>query len=343
MKYFILYCLLSLQLLAQNYVLGRGFPMVQTDTLDIVAGGHFSADIQHVNPNNDTTQNSIGIENMALMLYGSHSDMLSFLVEYGNEDLYRYTNSEEDSQSPEFRRFYVEAHLSDVLNLKLGRFLTPIGIYNPTYINALRWSNIRPLVAQEFFPNIITGAQLHGVLGEHFEYAIFTQLDDNEASSISRIPVSEFTGAELRYLFGTNARVAVNYGQFKSDTVREICTFGGANTLIPIGENEFAVEALYKDGKWPSQSGETTWWNDFSWYTQYVQNITTKHYATFRVGQKIRDGFGVKSWNESNGVVGYVYRPETALSYKLEYRYLERSGKEAHVTNELHLSFSVLF
>ncbi len=343
MKHLMLWLSLSLLVLAENYTLGRGVTLYQTEQFNITAGGHFSADVQSVNPDNDTAQNSIGIENMALMLYGSYSDMLSFLVEYGNEDLYRYTNNEGDSQSPEFRRFYVEAHLNDVLNLKLGRFLTPIGIYNPTYINALRWSNIRPLVAQEVFPDIITGAQLHGLVGEHFEYAIFTQLEDDETSSISSVPISEFTGAELRYLFGVNSRVAINYGHYKSDTVREICTFGGVNTLVPLGENEFTAEALYKDGTWTTGGGETTRWNDFSWYAQYVQNIREKHYATLRLGQKIRDGFGVGSWNESNGVLGYVYRPSTALSYKLEYRHFQRTGQGAYITDDFHLSFSVLF
>ena len=343
MKFLMIFILLCVPLFAQEYKLGRGLSLYEGNDLELILGGHLSLQAQSDHPNNNDIQNSMGIENAGVMMYGSYTQYFSFLVEYGNEDLYRYQNSKSYSQGPEFRRFYADFHLYDALNIKLGRFLTPIGIYNPTYINALRWSNIRPLVAQEFFPDIITGAQVHGTIASSVSYTVFTQLQDDEEVSISHLPISEFTGGELQYLFGTNSRLAINYGKFRSDTFREICTFGGANALIELGENEFSTELLYKKGKWSNPEAKINWWNDFSWYTQYVQNIVEDHYLTFRVGQKIRKSADVESWNESNGILGYVYRPNSALSYKVEYRHLERTGIKAYKTDEAHLSFSVLF
>ena len=343
MKLIIIFVLLSFSLFAQEYKLGRGLSLYEANGLELILGGHLSLQAHSDHPDNNNTQNSVSIENVGVMMYGSYTQYFSFLLEYGNEDLYGYQNSDSFSQNPEFRRFYADFHLHDTANIKLGRFLTPIGIYNPTYINALRWSNIRPLVAQEFFPDIITGAQVHGTITSRVEYSVFTQLQDNEAVSVSHLPISEFTGGELRYLFGTNSRFAVNYGQFRSDTFKEICTFGGANALVELGDNEFSTELLYKKGKWRNPNAQVKWWDDFSWYTQYVQNIVEDHYLTFRVGQKIRTSSDVESWNESNGIVGYVYRPNSALSYKLEYRHLERTGLKAYKTDEAYLSFSVLF
>ncbi|MBT5933839.1 hypothetical protein [Sulfurimonas sp.] len=336
MKLLILLILVFIPLFAEDYKLGRGLSLYSANDLELTLGGHLS-----IKAKND--ENSIGIENAALMFYGSYTKYFSFLAEYGNENLYLYEDNKNNYEELEVHRLYGDIHLDEALNVKLGRFLTPIGIYNPTYINALRWTNIRPLVTLEFFPDIITGAQLHGQIGTDFEYSLFTQLQDKEESSISKIPVSEFSGGEVRYLFGLNSKVALNYGQYKSNTFKEVCKFGGANTLVEFDNDELSVEILYKKGEWTDLSNNMTSWNDLSWYTQYVHNLTGPHYLAARVGQKIREGNGVGSWDERNGVVGYIYRPLSALSYKAEYRHFVRTGAKAFTSDQVHLSFSVLF
>jgi len=341
--FIILLMLFPLYSQADGYQLGRGLSLYEKDGFLLNLGGHLSLRAEGIESNNPTLKSNIGVENAGIMLYGEGSKYLSFLLEYGNEALWNYNEDRSETNDPVLRRGYVDIHLDTMANLKLGRFLTPIGIYNPTYINALRWSNIRPLVAQNFFPDIITGAQLHGLLGTDIEYAIFTQLNDDEDVAVSHLPISEFSGGELRYLFGINSRVALNYGTFKSNTLREICQFGGANVLYEWGDNEFSSEFLYKRGKWPTLNTQYNRWEDLSWYAQYVQNLVPQQYLSLRVGQKKREGEGVGSWDEQNGILGYIYRTDHALSYKAEYRYFERSGMNAYHTNELHLSFSVLF
>jgi hypothetical protein len=337
---------------SDKYTLGRGVTLYEKNQLQLTLAGHLS--LKYKTSYFDTiettinTTNHFGIENAAIMFYGSYTSYFSFLLEYGNENLFSYENSmlqsdTTSSQNLELRRFYTDITLDESVNLKLGRFLIPIGIYNPTYINALRWSNIRPLVAEEFFPDIITGVQLHGTVAQSIEYSIFTQLQNSEAVSTSRIPISKFSGGELRYAFGLLSRVALNYGQYKSDTFKEICVFGGANTLVELDESEFSAELLYKDGKWGTNTTTQTWWKDLSWYTQYVHNIYEKQYLSFRIGQKIRDGVNKASWDERNVIGGYIYRENSALSYKAEFRHLERTGGKAYTSDEVHISFSVLF
>lgn len=336
MKLLILLFLAFIALLGEDYKLGRGLSVYSANDLELTLGGHLSLKAKN-------NEDSVGIENAALMFYGSYTKYFSFLAEYGNENLYLYENSEHKFEELKFRRLYADIHLDEALNIKLGRFLTPIGIYNPTYINALRWTNIRPLVVQNFFPDIITGMQLHGQIGSDVEYSVFTQLEDNEKVSISKVPVSDFNGAEVRYLFGLNSRVALNYGQYTSNTFKEVCKFGGGNALVEFENDELSAELLYKAGMWTNLSNTKTTWNDLSWYTQYVHNLVGTHYLAARVGRKMRDGNGVGSWDESNGVLGYIYRPVSALSYKAEYRHFVRTGAKAHTSDQIHLSFSVLF
>ncbi|MCH9812458.1 MAG: hypothetical protein K0U47_00780 [Epsilonproteobacteria bacterium] len=331
-----IFILLMMTLSLYAYELGRGISLVDGSSVTLKMGGHLSVDFESLTEDEDRT-NSLNVENIGLLLYGNASHV-SYLAEIGNDDSYRYDfdDAKIESQDLELKRLYLSYDLTNALTLKGGRFLTPIGIWNPTYINALRWTTVRPFVAQEFFPDIITGLQVHGRFGkdESYEYSLFKQLKTETKRSVSKIPTSNFFGGELRYHFGINDRVAIVGGHYDSLEKQEDAWLGGLNTQIALGDDEFSAELLYKDASWQEKR-----WEDLSWYLQYVHAFAPLHYGVARIGQKER----FNNWDFKEGLVGYVYRPTPALSFKTEFRRIEKHGHNAYDDNQLFFSFSVLF
>lgn len=332
-------------LMAQEYALGRGATLYATDEMRIKLGAHASL-FYHLASKEQNS--SVGLDQAGVMLYGKLTPSLRFLGEIGSDDIYSYDLQRSNAQSTplQLMRLYGDYLFTDALQLKGGQFLTPIGIWNNTYIPALRWSAFTPYVATRFFPKIIVGAALHGRAFKNnaFEYALFYHANGEYDTNKNNVPAQEFVGAELRFHFNTTGKIALPFGRFRSNSYKEICLFTGLNFILPLGKSELSSEFLYKDGKWNEPGLFMNEWKDYAWYAQYVQHVMQSHYISIRYGQKVR--FASKNsitWEDNNGVVGYIYRPYTALSYKLEYRKRVRTGQGAINSDEGLATFSVLF
>jgi len=75
----------------------------------------------------------------------------------------------------EVERLYADLNLRDEVQIRLGRFLTPVGRWNVIHAQPLVWTTSRPLVTDLTFDNDTTGAMLFGDLGERFAYSVFGQ------------------------------------------------------------------------------------------------------------------------------------------------------------------------
>ena len=342
MKTLLLLSIFIITIYADSYRLGRGYDIYTNDSIQLNLGGHIDAYIY----NSEST--SLGINQAGLLLSANIKQKFHFLTEIGSDDIYDYNFESKTSQSTNIQimRLFATYDYMDALQFKIGIFLTPIGIYNPAYIPALRWSAFSPYVASGFFPKIIAGASINGKLRDEkdISYSIFYHHKGEYDTNKNNVIAKEFAGAEFRYHFGLKSKIAFNLGRYRSDDKKEICLFSGINFQIPFSKNEFSGELIYKDGQWQQQDGLLQEWKGYAFYTQYVQHIYKKNYLTFRYGQKKRfDVKIVKEWQDSNIVLGYVYRPQTALSYKVEYRHRERTGTIEVNSDEAMLSFGVIF
>jgi len=343
-----LYILLTLiifsTLQAQEYRLGRGYEVYSNETLSLNVGGHLDTYIHTSSEMNS----SVGINQAGLILSGEITPSFRFLGEAGSDDIYDYDVESTSSQSTDIQlmRLYGEYTFSDAFSLKAGQFLTPIGIWNRTYIPALRWSAFTPYVASGFFPKLIVGASANGrlLLDKSLSYSLFYHADGEYDTNKNNVPAKEFVGGEVRYNFGFRSKIALPFGRYKSESKKEICLFTGLNFTLPFNKNELSSEFIYKDGEWKDAKGNESDWKDYAWYLQYVQHVYKSSFVSARFGQKKRfDSKAVKNWEDNNIVLSYIYRPKTALSIKAEYRHRERSGTKVIQSDESLLSFSVLF
>lgn len=270
---------------------------------------------------------SLSVSQVGLMAYGTVGEGFRYLGEVGSENLYVYDPDEGDGDEGDIvlNRLYGEYAFSEHLRVKAGQFLTPVGIYNPAYIGALRWTSVTPFVAEGVFPKVIAGVDLNGRAGSEleWEYDLFYHFSGEHDQNPNAVRAKEFAGGEVRYALAGEGRVALPFGRFRSDSSMEVCRFAGVNFLFPAGKGWASGELLVKRGWWDEPHWEHKhWWDERAWYLQYVRPLAPGHYAVVRYGENKRTETGW--YDESNIVAGYVYRPGRTLSLKAEYRYHRR-------------------
>ncbi len=125
-----------------------------------------------------------GVENVdvselvaALMAWGQLSPRASYLVELdmAKRTTETWTGRESDRRLDPVR-LYLEYSASDLLRVRVGRFLTPVGQWNERHAEPLTWTPTRPLTTYRPFAKSLTGLLLAGegsVAGHDAGYALF--------------------------------------------------------------------------------------------------------------------------------------------------------------------------
>lgn len=113
----------------------------------------------------------------AALAWGQITPRLSYLVELdmATRTSETWTGREADHHLVPVR-LYLEYTRSDLVRVRLGRFLTPIGQWNERHAEPLTWSPTRPLSTYRPFAKSLTGLLIagQGTLGGHDAgYALF--------------------------------------------------------------------------------------------------------------------------------------------------------------------------
>jgi hypothetical protein len=313
-----------------SYELGRGYTITASDEQSLHIAGHISTVLSFT----ENEPQKLSSESLGLMLYGDLSSSTCYLIEYGGDDLLVTQDDKHSSKKVIRNRLYIEQELGEEISLKIGQFLTPIGIWNPTYISALRSSINTPFVADDFFPKIITGLGISGKMGESSGYSLFYHTDKETDQNKAHIRARDFMGGELFYEFGLKGRIALPFGKYKSFSSKDESLFSGVNVLLPIGVDELSFEYLYMDKVWKERS-----WIVQAGYVQYLKKVAKNHFINMRAGIKHH----LHKFQDDNVVMGYMFRPKRSSALKLELRHHSLRAKTDEKSNDFSLSYSVLF
>ncbi len=140
-------------------------------------GGYSSAGI-NVHPGGKTDG---ALNEVSLILSWENSSRFRFFSEL---ELERPLSFHEDDTVVgkdfyfDLERLYLDYNLSDKLNLRAGRFLTPTGRWNLVHAAPLVWTSLRPLATSRLFPVSINGLMFYGVAplsNNAFEYSFFVE------------------------------------------------------------------------------------------------------------------------------------------------------------------------
>ncbi len=100
----------------------------------------------------------------------------------------------------DLERLYLDYNISEAMNLRLGRFLTPNSRWNLLHANPLVWTSTRPLATYRLFPTGTNGLMLHGsvpVNDYSVDYMLFAEMLEDQEKDNFDLPFEHVRGARL--------------------------------------------------------------------------------------------------------------------------------------------------
>jgi hypothetical protein len=236
----------------------------------------------------------------------------------------------------EIERFYADVYISDALNLRFGKFLTPIGRWNLIHADPLVWTTSRPLVTFRSFSQNITGGMLYGTVPlqeRELDYSVYLEVTDELDPDQREEPVSEAAGLHVLYHLANAMELGLSYSSFErqeGDGKRE--NLFGADLFWTQQRFEVTSEFAYRFGEEKNNSDE---WGIFLQGTAplFAHLFAIGRYEFFSSREPIP---GVHLWT-----AGLAFRPISPLVFKAEYSVGHRNV--ANVPEGFSTSVSLLF
>jgi hypothetical protein len=260
-------------------------------------------------------------------------------VEVGG--LFEYdTGTGETSSNPDatLERLYAEVNRGDALNLRIGKFQTPVGIWNLVPAEPFTWTANEPILVETAFDEHQTGAALFGTAypgSNSLSWWVYGQAIDPLHPSDSPEPADRSLGARLRY-GGPLGNWAVGSSFLASEIGPDWSFLGGLDGFWQVGPFEL-------QGEWVIGRGEISERNLWGVYVQGVYDLGA--HCDFRRGLHVVGRYeycdpagGPRSnvWN-----AGLAWSPARFLIVKAGYQFTDRRTES--VNRGLFTSISILF
>lgn len=188
-------------------------------------GGYSSAGISI--PRDKTAEATIN--EISLLLSWENNSRLKFFSEFEIEKPLIWNDDHGLTTRDAYfdlERFYFDYNLSEKLNLRAGRFLTPAGRWNLLHAAPLVWTSTRPLVTSRLFPSSTNGLMLYGSVPFNesaFEYTFFVEVLKDQIEDDDEILYKKSSGAyfALNNLFNDSTNLGLTLATFTEDTPKE--------------------------------------------------------------------------------------------------------------------------
>jgi len=313
----------------REYELGRGF---QIGNLPLYLGGYFSVNYEHAYSKVRTLE----LDELAIMAYGDYNQF-SYMLELEAEDVYNEVigddASEEVKEEFHIERLYLNYDFNENYALKLGKYNSPIGLWNSIPINVLRDTSSSPVITSLLFPKFTSGAEL-----------LYNSQNEHAISINTMIQVGEDLDKLINNDIYNNFNVNQHYGvglslqdeqiNYQLNTGYFEETTGESYTYV-LGAFEYEHDDFKLQAEVGTQFDEDGSSIPYIGYLQYSQIIKDDHQVILRL-ETYKDE--MTDTKDSFAVIGYTYRPLYPIALKSEYQWHSQD-----VENKLLLSFSVLF
>ncbi len=330
---------------AAPYSLGQGlyFP-----AQGLRLGGY--ANLQYYDVANEpATLNTRDISLFITKDLGSRAQLFTEL-EAGNAVRLGGSRSNREHSELDVERLYVDYRAHPWLNLRLGKFLTPVGQWNQVHADPLTWTVSRPLATSSAFARHAAGAMAFGTVTTHghdLDYWVFaddsrdlnvgSEQDRAYAASGAALPNHNnfrhaFGGRVLWHARGDRFTVGMSVLGYQLDAPRRSYRLVG----VDFGWNGRYVsldgEGIYREGGSPGQPAETG---------GFVEAEVPLVRQLYLVGRLERYRALAPAQTVTLRTLALNFRPVPGLVFKLEHRDGNRSTELAPAG--WLASFAVLF
>ncbi len=272
--------------------------------------------------------------NLLVLFEPIHSFRTFAELEIG--DLFSYEEGGGTDSHPDLHveRLYGELSLDDPINIRFGKFQTPIGRWNLVPAEPFVWTATDPVVVETAFDEHQTGLMLGGTsfpLEGALEYWLYGQVMDPLSPSTTPPPTDRSVGGRLQYTRSIEGW-SVGSSFLASDRNGEWSYLGGLDTEIQVGPFELLGEFTYQEGAIRDRDILDLW---LQGRLEVVPDVSlVARFERFdRIGSKTRDAV--------IGDLGMAWQPAPWLIMKAGYRLSDRQTSD--VRRGFFSSISVIF
>jgi len=324
---------------AASYELGHGWQVPGTG---FRLGGYSTVELQ-----NDKHQPwSTGISDLSLIVTWEGDGKLKLFSESNLENALTYEQGSLLTSKHtylELERLYADYLYSEHVNLRVGKYLTPIGRWNVIHASPLVWTTSRPLITEETFPTNATGAMLYGTLptpGHDIDYSVFTALGKDWRTDPKINPFKQAYGLHINLPTSSIGEFGFSYASFQQEGATEALEgiIGEHKNLIGFdyfwtqNRYELTAELAYRFTNKRRISEEK------GLFVQGVAPLSERWYAIGRYEWYNKVGPAPAM---QLGVLGLAMHLTPAMIFKAEYS--SATNNHIQAPEGLFTSFSVLF
>lgn len=312
-----------------KYQFGRG---IQVGELPLYVGGYFSIEYEHEFNKN----RSLKLDDLAVMVYGEYNHF-SYMLELEAEDLYSRIIGDEASEVAEdhfhIERLYLNYEFNENYALRVGKYNSPIGLWNRIPINVLRDTSSNPLITTLLFPKFTSGADL--LYHTQSEYSVSVDFMLQAGEDIDKLINDDIYNnfdIDRHYGMGISLQNEQWTYQFNTGYFRMI---SGEPYYYLLGAFEYKHSEFKLQGEVGTQFNKEESTIPYVGYLQYSHTLQEHHEAIVRLESYHDQQSDTK---DSFVVMGYTYRPLYPVAIKGEYQWHSLHNEEKFL-----LSISVLF
>lgn len=317
------------------YTLGQG---LKSEDLPINIGGYITGYYS----SKANGQSVVSLDDVAVMAYGDIAPNLSAMVEFESAGFFEKTfqNGAADEHykgTLRIERVYLNYSFSDALGVRVGKFVTPAGIWNQTPLPVFKDTFSKPRLSMEMFPRFSTGMMLYGsapIFDLDLEYNFFTQIGQDLDPVYNNIESTKGVGGSVT-VANDGWSGGVTFGRYKNIKMHDNTQYLGVYQSYSTSRLKLTAEAFVSSDEYDMPGYEDRRYKKESYYVQGVYKILPKLSGVWR------NEYFKNEFNDDKGsinTVGLNYKPHPAVSFKLEKQFNSKKASDIVIA-----SFSVLF
>ena len=147
----------------------------------------------------------------------------------------------------DLERFYFDYNISEKVNFRAGRFLTPNSRWNLLHAPPLVWTSTRPLATTRLFPEGTNGAMVFGALpfmDGAFEYKVFAELLEDQEQDDDELEFEHVKGVRLSYK--KQSDIGISFLSFREKDLDNSYRMLGLDFVTHLNTIEISGEAFQR-------------------------------------------------------------------------------------------------
>ncbi|MFV1921223.1 MAG: hypothetical protein ACMZ63_01245 [Methylotenera sp.] len=190
------------------------------------------------------------LNEVSLLVTWNGDSRLSFFGELELENPLSW-NDDRQFHSKESRfdleRLYFDYNISEKVNFRAGRFLTPNSRWNLLHAPPLVWTSTRPLATTRLFPEGTNGAMIFGALpfmDGAFEYKVFAELLEDQEQDDDELEFEHVKGVRLSYK--KQSDIGISFLSFQEKDLDSSYRMLGLDFVTHLSTIEISGEAFQR-------------------------------------------------------------------------------------------------